>query len=108
FYVDRSLVEDEFDALWTKQAELNPAIYTEPIRAELKDILLFQRKLKPVEPGRCTFLPDEKRAPLALPSIQRFRIYQEVNHLRWLDGQLQEQALTIKQRDLLADPLCKN
>lgn len=108
FYVDRSLVEAEFDALWLKQAQLNPAIFTEPIRVELKDILLYQRKLKPVTPGRCTFFPDQKRAPLAMPSVQNFRIYQEANNLRWLNPQLQEQALTVQQRDLLADALRTN
>lgn len=101
FYADRGLIEQEFDALWAKQQELNPALYTEAARVALKDILLFQRKLRPVKPGRCTLLPDEERAPLAMPSTQRFRIYQEVNNLRVLRKDLQEQPLTLEQRDQL-------
>jgi len=101
FYADRGLIEQEFDALWAKQQELNPALYTEAARVALKDILLFQRKLRPVKPGRCTLLPDEERAQLAMPSTQRFRIYQEVNNLRVLRKDLQEQPLTLEQRDQL-------
>jgi len=107
-YIDRAMIEDEFNALWARQASLNPALFNETARADLKDCLLHQRALKPVEPGRCTFLPDEKRAPLALPSTQRFRMYQEVNHLRILREGLQEEPLTLAQRDLLVDALETN
>lgn len=98
-YIDRAMIEDEFDALWRRQAELNPTLFTETARADLKDVLLHQRPLKPVKPGRCTFMPDEERAPLALPSTQRFRMYQEVNNLRILRDGLREDSLTLKQRD---------
>lgn len=100
-YIDRAMIEHEFDELWKKQAELNPSQFSEPARSELKDILLHQRPLKPVKPGRCTFLPDEERAPLALPSTQRFRMYQEVNNLRILREGLKEEPLTLEQRDSL-------
>ena len=104
-YIDRAMIEHEFDELWRKQAELNPALFTEAARADLKDVLLHQRPLKPVKPGRCTFMPDEERAPLALPSTQRFRMYQEVNNLRILRDGLKEEPLTLKQRDDLIDAL---
>ncbi len=106
-YIDRAMIEDEFDKIWAKQVEFNPGAFNEQARARLKDILLYQRPLRPVEPGRCTLLPDEKRAPLALPSVQRFRIYQELNNLRILDDSLRESALTLAQRDLLAGLLDK-
>lgn len=100
-YIDRAMIEHEFDALWSKQAELNPTKFNEAVRSELRDILLHQRPLKPVKPGRCTFLPQEERAPLALPSTQRFRMYQEVNNLRILREGLKEESLTLAQRDTL-------
>ncbi|MDZ4098064.1 MAG: type II CRISPR RNA-guided endonuclease Cas9, partial [Methylophilaceae bacterium] len=100
-YIDRAMIEEEFDKLWAKQSELNPAVFTDNARADIKDVLLHQRPLKPVLPGRCTFLPDEERAPLALPSTQRFRMYQEVNNLRILREGLKEEALTMGQRDEL-------
>lgn len=105
FYVDRAMIEHEFDALWAKQYSLNPTLFNDAARNELKDILLHQRKLKPVKPGRCTLLPEEERAPLALPSTQRFRIYQEANNLRLLTPDLREQALTLEQRNKIVDLL---
>lgn len=104
-YIDRAMIEDEFDALWRKQTELNPALFTEAARTDLKDVLLYQRPLKPVKPGRCTFMPDEERAPLALPSVQRFRMYQEVNNLRILQAGLKEAPLVLAQRDELINAL---
>lgn len=106
-YIDRAMIEAEFDALWAKQADLNPAAYTEAARAELKDCLLHQRPLKPVKPGRCTLEPDEERAPLALPSQQRFRIYQEVNNLRVLGEGLRDEPLTLEQRNQIVSLLEK-
>ncbi|MDH4234001.1 MAG: type II CRISPR RNA-guided endonuclease Cas9, partial [Gallionella sp.] len=107
-YIDRDMIEHEFDALWAKQAEFNPMLFNEVARADLKDVLLHQRPLKPVKPGRCTFMPDEERAPLALPSTQRFRMYQEVNNLRILREGLKEELLTLKQRDDLIAALEEN
>lgn len=107
-YIDRAMIEAEFDALWAKQSALNPDQFNEKARAELKDCLLHQRPLKPVKPGRCTLMPEEERAPLALPSQQRFRIFQEVNNLRILREGLKEEPLTLTQRDLLVDALEHN
>lgn len=101
FYIDRSMIEQEFDALWEKQASFNPTLFNQSAYEELKDILLFQRKLRPVKPGKCTLIPKEERAPKALPSVQRFRIYQEVNNLRIVDGEMTETPLTLEQRNLL-------
>jgi CRISPR-associated endonuclease Csn1 len=107
-YIDRAMIEAEFDVLWAKQSELNPALFNETARYELKDCLLHQRPLKPVKPGRCTLLPDEERAPSALPSTQRFRIYQELNNLRILREGLKEEPLTLQQRNELAAALDQN
>lgn len=104
-YIDRAMIEAEFDALWDKQATLAPSVFNETARAELKDCLLHQRPLKPVKPGRCTLEPNEERAPLALPSQQRFRIYQEVNNLRILNKDLRDETLARAQRDELVNAL---
>lgn len=104
-YIDRKMVEDEFDALWRAQSAFEPGVFTGEACAELRDILLFQRPLRPVMPGRCTLVPSEPRAPLALPSVQRFRILQELNNLRVLDDKLGERMLTPQERDLAFDAL---
>ena len=102
FYADRAMIEHEFDVLWAKQSLFNSSLFNVAARDELKDVLLHQRPLRPVRPGRCTLLPDEERAPQALPSTQRFRIYQELNNLRLLTADLREQTLTLGQRDQIA------
>lgn len=104
-YVDRAMIESEFDALWAVQSSLDPVRFYEQARIDLKDCLLHQRPLKPVKPGRCTLLPEEERAPLALPASQQFRIYQELNHLRLLQPDLRETPLTLAQRNTLAHAL---
>jgi CRISPR-associated endonuclease Csn1 len=108
FYADRAMIKHEFDTLWAKQQSLNPVLFSEQARAELDDILFHQRELKPVEPGRCSLLPDERRAPLALPSTQHFRILQELNNLRILGLGMEETPLTLTQRNVVANLLERN
>lgn len=107
-YIDRQMIAEEFDALWAKQSEFNPELFNAVAGADLRDTLLYQRKLRPVKPGRCTLLPEEERAPLALPSTQHFRILQEVNNLRILGQDLQDRPLTEAQRDLIVNALENN
>lgn len=107
FYVTRAMVEHEFDTLWAKQSQFNPHLFNENAFHHLKDILLHQRPLKPVKPGRCTLLSDEERAPLALPSAQRFRIYQEVNNIRFQRPDFSDETLNISQRNTIAQLLEK-
>ena len=104
-YVDRAMVEAEFDALWAAQTGFDPLLYNAKAYTDIKDTLLFQRPLKPVKPGRCTLLPDEERAPLALPSVQRFRILQEVNNLRVTSADLTDRVLTKAERDIVVEAL---
>jgi CRISPR-associated endonuclease Csn1 len=101
FYADRAMIEHEFDTIWEKQREINPSLFNEAARLDLKGLLLYQRNLKPVKPGRCTLIPEEGRAPLALQSTQLFRIYQEVNNLRLISQNLSESVLSKEQRDLI-------
>jgi CRISPR-associated endonuclease Csn1 len=111
-YIDRQMIEDEFDLIWATQAGFAPAVYTAELGHKLKDVLLFQRPLKSKkgEVGRCTLEPEEPRAALALPSVQQFRIYQELNHLR-IKGSARineaDRALTLAERDALAAMLEK-
>lgn len=77
FYPDRSMLEQEFDKLWTAQASFDPVLYTEEAKERLKNVVFFQRKLKPQEVGRCTLLPDEHRISKALPSLINCRAAEE-------------------------------
>ena len=103
FYPNRSMLEDEFDTLWAAQAAFDASLYNEEAKERIKCVIFSQRKLKPQEVGRCTFLPEEKRASKALPSFQRFRIYQELSNLAWIDRDGKSHPITdsISLRDRL-------
>lgn len=106
-YLQRDMVAEEFDALWNAQARYHPALLTNSAHDYLLDTMLFQRKLRPVQPGRCQFEPDEPRAPLCSPIQQRFRILQELNNLRIIaDGS--QRALSSEERNTLASYLSHN
>lgn len=87
FYPLRSMIADEFEALWKAQALHHPEL-TDAVRDYIRDIVFYQRPLRPVDPGPCTLDPEEdldkrdRRAPLALPIQQDFRILQELANLR--------------------------
>lgn len=100
-YLARELVAGEFDELWRVQASHHPELLTTTARDKLRDTILFQRKLKPVKPGKCLFERDEYRALLAHPLSQRFRILQELVNLRIRLSAAQERSLTKNERDQL-------
>ena len=104
-FIDRKMVEDEFDVIWKKQSEFNESLFNDKSKKELKDCLLFQRPLKIQKPGKCTFIPTEERAPKALPSVQKFRILQEVNNLKIIEKNLEEKNLEIDQRNFIVEEL---
>ncbi len=102
-YPQRSLGEAEFNAIIASQIPHHPQLeqFVEG-RGGLRDIIFYQRPLKPVDPGLCTLMPLHSRAPLALPVAQRFRILQDLNHLRILDTvNLDERSLTLDERNAL-------
>lgn len=99
-YLQRVMVEDEFKALWQAQQVHHSEVLTDALRDRLLDILLFQRRLRPVEAGRCPFEPGEYRSRLCAPLQQRFRMLQELNHLRVRDG-IDERVLTLAERNAM-------
>lgn len=101
-YIDREWIAEEFDKLWESQRRFYPDLLNDTAHDRIKGILLHQRPLRPMLPGKCFLEPDERRAPAALPSAQLCRLYQEVNHLRvetLVDRK--ERPLTRKERDEL-------
>lgn len=99
-YLQRDMVAEEFDKLWESQRRFHPSTLTVDAYRHLCDALLFQRKLVPVMPGRCLFESSEYRAPLCSPLQQRFRILQELNNLRLLEG-TDQRPLTLEERNIL-------
>ena len=79
-YPDRSMVEDELEAIHKAQLPHHPGVGPDDWDKVI-GMLLFQRELRPVERGHCTLMPEEKRAYKAYPVFQRFRILQEVSNI---------------------------
>ncbi|MDR3388335.1 MAG: type II CRISPR RNA-guided endonuclease Cas9 [Rudaea sp.] len=103
-YLQRGMVSEEFDALWAAQQRHHPAVLTDVARVYLRDTLLFQRRLLPVQPGRCLFEPEEFRARLCSPLQQRFRILQELNNLRVTES-IGHRHLTLVERNAMLQRL---
>ena len=109
YYPSRDLVREEFDLIWDVQSPHHPEM-TDALRDTLhgddeSGVIFHQRPLKSPEPGRCTLLPGEPRAPRALPSVERFRIVQDVNNLMIRRTGEAEQALDDAQREVVVRKL---
>ena len=82
-YPDRQLIEDEFDKIWNSQSQYYPEVFDKISREKIHGIIFHQRSLKIPARGRCAYLSEEIRTFRAMPTFQRYRIYQEVNNLEW-------------------------
>ena len=107
YYPTRELVLDEFDQLWAKQQQYHCDLMTEQARTALRDTIEWQHELKPQPVGKCTLLPDFERAPKALPSSQRARVFQEVNNLRLMPTGAASVPIDLKERDIIVQSLLK-
>lgn len=103
FYPYRALYEYEFDKIREVQAShhsLRPDQWD-----HLRDIMFFQRPMKPVDPGWCLLEDGERRAYRALPCGQEFRMVQEANNMRILLPGQPATFLTRDQRDRVVKEL---
>ena len=82
-YPTREMYEDEFHKISTAQAAYHPDLMTAAVRDRIHYVIFTQRPLKPQKVGRCTYINGEERMFRAMPSFQRYRIFQEVNNLEW-------------------------
>ena len=108
-HTQRDMYEHEFDRIWAAQAPHHPTLLTDERHKELKDVIFFQRNLRPPSPalvGRCELEPRLPRCPRADRRAQKFRLYQEVNNLRLIDSSVGvERALTPDERQRVLDLL---
>jgi CRISPR-associated endonuclease Csn1 len=106
-YPSRKMYEDEVSLVLDTQKKHHPEL-TEGVIAKIKDIIFFQRNLRPQEVGWCRFENGQKRMRKAYPLFQHFRILQEVNNLdleRFGEG---EEGLTREQKIKLIKELKKS
>ena len=101
FYPGRDLLEEEFDEIWSKQAEFHPDALTRAVHDRLREIVFHQRPLKQPKIGLDTFGTGEQRLAKAHPLFQRRRLLEEVNALQIVRAGQVSERLTHEQRDLL-------
>jgi CRISPR-associated endonuclease Csn1 len=100
-WTGRKMYEDEFAAIWARQADLHPALLTEVLHRQIKHLLFYQRPVKAQAHliGGCELEAGENRAAWATLEAQQFRVLQKVNDLKIvLPGQVTDISLTAEQR----------
>lgn len=80
-WTSRQMYKDEFDLIWQEQARHHSL--SDDARKEIYRAIFHQRPLKSQRHllGRCSLLPDRRRAALAVRTSQEFRMLQQVNAL---------------------------
>lgn len=113
-YISRAMMEDEFNQIWDAQYNFWSIkdkeianLFSNNNKEKIFEIFFYQRPLKPVEVGRCTFFPDLKRAPKALPIFQKFRILSDLNKIKILTEDGEYRAITLDQRNKILEELLK-
>lgn len=102
-FTDRPMYRTEFDAIWQSQVRFHPNLLTEAFRAALEHAIFHQRPLKPQDNkvGFCDLEPGERRAPMALLAVQRFRMLTTVNNLRLVEKTGRDRKLTPEERSII-------
>lgn len=101
FYADRQMYRDEFEQIKNVQGK---RLLSDAQWNRLEETIFWQYPLKPVPKGKCRFYPEETRAHIDLPLSHQYRIYQEVNNLRYTSEGV-EHELDRRQREMLYDKL---
>jgi len=106
-WTSRQMHLDEFEAIWKAQAPHYPDLLTPELKAKLYDTIFFQRSLKSAKGlvGPCELEPNSRRAPMALPLAQRFRLVQQVTNTRIIEPDGNHRYLTSEEREALLDCL---
>ena len=100
-YTKRSMYEQEFDCLWKQQAAHYPDKLTDELKHSIYYTIFYQRPLKNQKflVGLCEFekrqvvnargekvWTGKKRSPKGTWYAQQFRLLQEINNLKVIDG----------------------
>ena len=99
-YPSRAMYEDEFDRIWSKQAEFHDILKNEDLKKAFHNAIFFQRPLKPQQRGFCMFEDGELRIYKAHPLFQRKRVLETINKM-----EIDDKPLTEEQRELLKKEL---
>ena len=108
-YTLRKMYINEFELLWSKQAEYYADILTESVKDKISGTIFFQRKLKSQKDklSKCTFEPKKRVSPKSSPTFQNYRILEQVARLRVTTETRKADFLTQDERTKLIEMLNK-
>lgn len=98
-WTHRDMYKQEFEAIWNAQAPHHPVL-TPARHDELFHAMFYQRPLKDQSwrVGECDLERGQKRAPLRLLEVQRFRYFDALNNLRLYTPEFQLRPFTPEER----------
>ena len=87
-YTHRQMYEDEFELIWSRQAEFHPDLLTDDLKEAVHRAIFYQRPLKSAAHliGFCEYEEGRRRAPWGILPAQRFRLLQKLNDLLLTDA----------------------
>ncbi len=99
-YTARQMLRTEFDAIWDAQAPQHGSAMSPEAYGVISRAIFSQRPLKSQRHlvARCELEQRARRAMIADPLFQEFRILQRVNDLRVEPTEFESRALTVDER----------
>lgn len=84
---DRRMYQEELNLVFAKQQYAHKQL-TPDVKETIEHIIFHQRplKLKTDRVGKCKLEPKSRRAAIARLEYQRFRYWQDINHLEYFDA----------------------
>ena len=106
-YTSRQMVQSEFAAIWAAQSVHHPAVMTPAARDKIWRAAFAQRPLKSQRHlvARCELEPRARRAMIADPLFQEFRILQRVNDIKVELNEFESRPLTPDERTTAVNAL---
>ncbi len=107
-HTERSMFEEEFEKIWSKQAEFYPKVLTNDLKANVWHAMFDQRPLRQQKylKGPCSLEITKPRAEKAQLVSQRFRYWQDLCNLELTDLETGERRrLSAQERNKLAEKL---
>jgi CRISPR-associated endonuclease Csn1 len=105
FYPSRAALENEYDWIMRAQKRFQPERFDDAAVEALRETIFFQRDLRPVLAGKCSYNPSETRLAKSHPLFQAFRLVKEVNELEIVFPNGARRKLTPDQRNALLNHL---
>ncbi len=106
-WTHRSMFMEEFAKLWDAQLAHHPEELSPERQDAIHNAIFFQRKLKDQSHlvGFCDLETDQRRAPLRLLEVQRYRYLSALNNLRLYTPEKQERPISAEERYALIQEL---